>query len=176
MMSEAGVFMRRRKPHVVAFVLGLIAITAMAAGREATAEVADAGVETWPMHTPPSDDSAVAAYGRAIKLRPSYGECLKKAAGETPGIRDCMNDEYTYQDKRLGDIYNVLIAFMGEKDRLALRREEREWIAFRDRYCAIDPDPNGGQGIELDHGECLLDQTADRATELESRTMNKSNR
>lgn len=127
--------------------------------------------QQWPSHPLPTNSADAAAYGRAIKTRPSLDKCLKEAAGTTPGIRDCLSDEYTYQDERLNRAYKKLMLSQGKEEGAALRIEERRWIGFRDKFCALDPEP--GQGQELDHEECLVDQTTDRATDLESRLPGK---
>lgn len=122
--------------------------------------------DDWPAHPLPTRGEDVAAYGRAIKLRESLDKCLKDAAGTTPGIRDCMNSEHAYQDKRLNTAYKQLMALLNDGNRISLRDEERRWISFRDKFCAPD---DSGQGQELETDECLVDQTADRATQLEER-------
>lgn len=123
--------------------------------------------QQWPAHPIPTKSSDVAAYREAIKLRPSLDTCMKKAEGTTPGIRDCLSSEHAYQDKRLNVAYKKLMSSLSQDQRTTLRDEERQWIAFRDKFCAMDPNP--GQGQELDSAECLVDQTADRATVLEAR-------
>lgn len=123
--------------------------------------------DQWPSHPLPTKSSEAVAYGRAIGIQPSLGACLKQADGTTPGIRDCLRDEHGFQDHRLNQTYKKLMGSLNETDRKRLREEERRWIAFRDKFCASANDP--GQGQELESDECLVDQTADHATELESR-------
>ncbi len=120
--------------------------------------------EQWPSHPLPAKSSETAAYAHAIGLRPSLSACLKATGGTTPGIRDCLRDEHGFQDHRLNQSYKRLMGSLSEVDRKHLREEERRWIAFRDKFCARDSEP--GQGQELESDECLVDQTADRATEL----------
>jgi uncharacterized protein YecT (DUF1311 family) len=123
--------------------------------------------DQWPSHPLPTKSSKAAAYGRSIGLRPSLGVCLKETGGTTPDIRDCLRDEHGFQDHRLYQTYKKLMGSLNETGRKRLREEERRWIAFRNKFCA--PDNESGQGQELESNECLVDQTADRATELESR-------
>ncbi|GGY17782.1 hypothetical protein GCM10008098_06900 [Rhodanobacter panaciterrae] len=127
--------------------------------------------DQWPSHPLPAKSSEAVAYGRTIGLRPSLGACLKDAEGTTPGIRDCLRDEHGFQDHRLNQTYKKLMGSLNEADRKRLREEERRWISFRDKFCAPGSEP--GQGQELESDECLVDQTADRATELESRLYRK---
>ncbi len=130
--------------------------------------------EQWPNHPSPTKGSEVASYARSIGLRPSVSACIKSAGGATPGTRDCLRDEHDFQDHRLNQTYKKLMGSLVEVDRKHLREEERQWITFRDKYCAVGNEP--GQGQELDADECVVDQTADRATELESRMASESRR
>lgn len=129
--------------------------------------------DQWPNHPLPTKSSEAAAYGRAIGIQPSLGACLKEADETTPGIRDCLHDEHGFQDHRLNQTYKKLMGSLSEAGRKHLREEERRWIAFRDKFCAPDSEAGQGQGQELESDECLVDQTADRATELESRSHRK---
>jgi uncharacterized protein YecT (DUF1311 family) len=121
----------------------------------------------WPNHPLPTKSAEVAAYGHVIGLRSSLDTCLKEAGGTTPGNRDCLLEEHGFQDHRLNQIYGQLMKSLNDAGRKQLREEERRWIVFRDKFCAPENEP--GQTQELDSDECLVDQTADRATELESR-------
>jgi uncharacterized protein YecT (DUF1311 family) len=123
--------------------------------------------QQWPSHPLPTKSSEVPAYGRAIGLGPSFGTCLKEAEGTTPGVRDCLREEHGFQDHRLNQAYKKLMGSLTDASRKDLHEEERRWLAFRDKFCA--PDTEEGQGQELESDECLVDQTADRATGLESR-------
>ena len=127
--------------------------------------------DQWPIHPLPTKSSEAAAYAHAIGLRPSLSACIKKADGTTPGIHDCLRDEHGFQDHRLNQTYKKLMVSLNEHSRKQLREEERRWITFRDKFCA--PESESGQGQELESDECLVDQTADRATELESRLDSK---
>jgi uncharacterized protein YecT (DUF1311 family) len=135
---------------------------------------ATCSAEQWPTHPVPTQSSEVAAYREAIKLRPSLDTCMKQTEGTTPGMRDCLSSEHAYQDKRLNTVYKKLMGSLSQDKRTPLRDEERQWIAFRDKFCAMDSNP--GQAQELDADECLVDQTADRATELEARLEQKQAR
>ena len=122
--------------------------------------------DQWPSHPLPTKSSEADAYGRVIGIRPSLGACLKETDGTTPGIRDCLREEHGFQHHRLNQTYKKLMSSSSEAGRKHLREEERRWIAFRDKFCTPGNEP--GQGQELESDECLVDQTADRATELES--------
>lgn len=123
--------------------------------------------DQWPSHPLPTKSTEAAVYGRAIGIRPSLGACLKETDGTMPSIRDCLRDEHGFQDHRLNQTYKKLMGSLSEAERKHLREEERRWMTFRDTFCAPDPEP--GQVQELEADECVVDQTADRASELESR-------
>lgn len=124
--------------------------------------------DQWPAHPLPTKSSETAAYGRSIGLRPSLGSCLKQTDGTTPGIQTCLAQEHVFQDARLNRAYKKLMGSLNETSRKDLRDEERRWITFRNNFCSAGNEP--GQGQELESDECLVDQTADRATELELRS------
>lgn len=98
--------------------------------------------------------------------RPSYKACAEKA-DTTADINSCIGNEYTYQDKLLNDTYKALSKSLDDSRRTALRDEEREWIAKRDKACK--PDPDGGTAELINSNSCNLRWTAERAKELASR-------
>ena len=100
-------------------------------------------------------------------LRPSYQSCVSVSQGVTVALNDCIGAELAFQDKRLNVAYQRLRISLPEDGRLALRSEERAWIAHRDKRCA--PDPEGGTAAMLDANQCRLDETAARAAVLEKR-------
>lgn len=100
-------------------------------------------------------------------LRSSYDECLKTAAGVVPNMQDCIGAEHDYQDDRLNKVYQALISKLDKPGQLALRAEQRKWLADRGAECSLDPE--GGQGQRLEANDCMLEMTARRASELEVR-------
>lgn len=100
-------------------------------------------------------------------LRPGYDQCLKASEGVTLALNNCIGSEYDFQDKRLNTAYKALRQSLPEQQRVALRTEERAWIADRDKACA--PPAGGGTADMLGANECRLDRTAERAAELEAR-------
>lgn len=100
-------------------------------------------------------------------LRPSYHACVQASQGVTLALNDCIGVEHAFQDKRLNAAYQQLRKSLPGANRIALRDEERAWIAHRDKSCA--PDPEGGTASLLDANQCQLDATAARAAELKER-------
>ena len=112
-----------------------------------------------------ADDTSAASADK--HLRPSFDTCMDASDGVTVKMNSCLAKEFDYQDKRLNTAYQALRKSMSDKNRLALRDEERAWIKARDTKCA--PDKDGGTAALLVSSDCALTQTAQRATELEER-------
>lgn len=112
-----------------------------------------------------ADDTSASSADK--HLRPGFDTCMDASDGVTVKMNSCLAKEFDYQDKRLNKAYQALRKPMSDKDRLALRDEERAWIKARDTKCA--PDKDGGTAALLVSGDCALTQTAERATELEGR-------
>ncbi|WP_266168547.1 lysozyme inhibitor LprI family protein [Dyella subtropica] len=118
--------------------------------------------DQWPAHPMPTKLSEVAAHSALIKIRPSFKQCLGDAGGSTPPTKDCMDDEYDYQDGRLNLVYKQLMVSLSKDGQAKLREEERRWIRFRDGYC-------NKEEAELASYGCEIEMAADRATQLEDR-------
>ena len=114
----------------------------------------------------PGEPTALDERSIFLKLRPSYQPCLDDASGMPAMIR-CNQGEYTYQDKRLNATYKKLALTLDQTKRDALVKEERAWIALKEKDCAIPDD--AGQGAMLDAVTCSVTYTARRAAVLEGR-------
>ncbi len=101
-------------------------------------------------------------------LRGSYFQCLDSAAGITPKIQDCIDEELAFQDKRLSDIHQRMINSADKQGQFALKTAQEEWLIDRDQSCSSDG--QGGQGASLETNGCVLERTAKRATELEAQS------
>ena len=90
---------------------------------------------------------------------PTYTACLARAKGPVQAGM-CAQGEMGRQDGRLNLAYRRLLdRYVAMPARTAeLRREERAWLAGRDRQCTIN-------GDVIDQ-QCVIDQTARRADEL----------
>ncbi|MEZ2417459.1 lysozyme inhibitor LprI family protein [Luteibacter sp. RCC_6_2] len=106
-------------------------------------------------------------FSASLKLRASYQHCLDASGGATPGMQDCIDAEFAYQDKRLNAVYKRLMSTASASERIVLRNEERGWIVAKEKRCAVPESP--GQGDIIDSASCVVTETAKRATELESR-------
>jgi len=120
---------------------------------------------------PPADRAEASKSSAAQKqvdlLRSSYKACLDKSEGVTVAMRDCAGTEHKFQDDRLNHAYRLLRTNLNQAGATQLRDEQRGWIAERDRQCAVDKD--GGTAALIISDDCLVQVTAKRAAELESR-------
>lgn len=98
-------------------------------------------------------------------IRSSYQACLDASDAVTPVMKDCMGEEMTYQDQRLNAAYGRLMSRDG-LDKAALRSDERLWLKWRDERC--DVGSNAGQADDLVAYNCMVRETAVRASVLEA--------
>jgi uncharacterized protein YecT (DUF1311 family) len=129
------------------------------------------GVSAEEMERIIASDSILAG-NAAIKLRPSYQDCLDNSfIDEYPRLQ-CAYDEYDFQDARLNAVYKRLMESLPPPAKLALRAEERTWIRKRRRRCdfGIDPPPD----YVVEAADCEVSEAAKRSTELERRLKNST--
>lgn len=112
-----------------------------------------------------------AAEAQAPKAKPvpAYDKCLASPAGQsTAGMIDCAAAELAIQDARLNRAYQAAIARLDRpRQKMALQKAQRAWIAFRDADCASYYDQDWGSFARVEANVCVLDRTRDRAVELE---------
>lgn len=112
-----------------------------------------------------------AAAPRASNYGAVYDRCVasKAAQGSDVEMGECLVAEERRQDARLNAAYRAAMAgldFSRQKD--ALRKAQKAWLAFRDASCASVADADWGPASNLDSERCRLRRTAERADELES--------
>ena len=103
------------------------------------------------------------------KYSPAYDKCLAAPAGQsTAGMIDCIGAELKVQDARLNRAYQGAQKRMSlPRQKAALTKAQRAWIAFRDADCASLYDQDWGTLSRVEANSCVLDRTARRADELE---------
>ncbi|HEY4293253.1 lysozyme inhibitor LprI family protein [Luteibacter sp.] len=84
------------------------------------------------------------------------------AAAAAAGVQDTGSRDYDTQDARLNTVYKKLSGSLDDAGRKALRDEERQWIAGRDKACGVTP----GTVVK---NSCTTTQTSFRADELAKR-------
>jgi uncharacterized protein YecT (DUF1311 family) len=101
------------------------------------------------------------------ELTQEHSACLEKANGITAEMINCMLAETRRQDARLNENYKKLLSKLATERKNALIEAQRAWIRFRDANCGFYADPEGGSAARMAANECILNATADRATELQ---------
>ncbi|MBX7250027.1 MAG: lysozyme inhibitor LprI family protein [Caulobacteraceae bacterium] len=96
-----------------------------------------------------------------------YAACMEKAAS-TADYVDCIGAELTFQDKYLNRRYQDLMAELTPAQKDKLRKAQRDWMAFRDSWCAAQQDSDWGSLSTIVANQCVLDQTIGRTIDLEN--------
>ena len=117
----------------------------------------------------------LAAHAQPAKPKPvakpstNYERCLASASGmSTAGMIDCAAAELRVQDGRLNNAYQgALMRLERPRQKAALQKAQRAWIAFRDADCASYYDEDWGSMARVQANVCVLDRTRERAIELE---------
>ena len=104
------------------------------------------------------------------KFTPAYQKCLAAPSGQsTAGMIDCIGAELKIQDARLNRAYQGAQKRMTlPRQKAALTKAQRAWIAFRDADCASRTDPDWGTLSRIEANSCVLDRTAERADDLQA--------
>lgn len=106
--------------------------------------------------------------GDAAMLRNSFDECIQASGGVTPEMQGCIETEFEYQDARLNQAYQSLLARSTGDQKAKRESEQTQWRSERDSWCGWDA-KEGGQAQRLEANDCFLNMTAERATALEAR-------
>lgn len=104
------------------------------------------------------------------KYSPAYDRCLASPDGQsTMGMIACAGAELKLQDARLNRAYQAAMKRLDQpRQRAALQKAQRAWIAFRDADCASLYDQDWGSLSRIEANACMLDHTARRADALEA--------
>lgn len=101
-----------------------------------------------------------------VEYSKKYDRCMDVSGGVTSEMMNCMGDEIQRQDVKLNREYQALMANLSQTRKTALRDVQRAWIKYRDLNCDFYADPNAGTMAMLNAKSCYLEQTAQRAQEL----------
>jgi len=113
--------------------------------------------------------SVQAQPGKAAKPSTALDRCLARPEGQTTyGMVECIGVETQIQDARLNRAYQAAIARLERpRQKAALQKAQRAWIAFRDADCTSYLDEDWGSMARVEAQQCVLDRTVERADELE---------
>lgn len=103
------------------------------------------------------------------KYSSAYDKCLAAPSGQsTAGMIDCIGTEWQAQDARLNRAYQAALKRLElPRQKAALQKAQRAWIAFRDADCVSLYDQDWGTISRIEAASCRLDRTARRADALE---------
>lgn len=101
------------------------------------------------------------------KISQQYTACMNKASS-TVSMVQCTSAETARQDARLNKAYNGLMSKLSKTRKQELQTAQRLWIKYRDANCKFYVDPNGGSIAQVKGVNCVMNETAKRATELEN--------
>lgn len=106
---------------------------------------------------------------KPAKAVSALDRCLATPEGmSTYGMIDCIGKEVGVQDARLNRAYQAaLMRLERPRQKAALQKAQRAWIAFRDADCAAYVDEDWGSMARVESNQCVLDHTRQRADELE---------
>lgn len=106
---------------------------------------------------------------KPAKAVSALDRCLATPEGmSTYGMIDCIGKEVVVQDARLNRAYQAaLMRLERPRQKAALQKAQRAWIAFRDADCASYFDEDWGSMARVESNQCVLDHTRQRADELE---------
>ena len=107
------------------------------------------------------------------EMTQEYSTCLEQSNGVTAEMINCILAETVRQDARLNKNYKNLLSKLAAERKSALIEAQRAWIKFRDTNCGFYADPEGGSAARMAANECILNATAQRATELRLLTNDK---
>lgn len=123
--------------------------------------IAPQGAQGLSVRATASLDTVVAHYSAA------YETCVRKAVA-TPDMIDCAAKETERWDGRLNRAYQARMNSLNDRQRAALKRAEKTWLAFRQADCEAYEDEEWGTISRIDASQCYLRRTVERALELES--------
>jgi uncharacterized protein YecT (DUF1311 family) len=103
------------------------------------------------------------------RYSPAYGDCLDTPDGQsTAGMIACTDTEMKLQDTRLNAAYAKAMGKLNERQKTALRKAQRAWVAFRDADCASLWDDEWGSLSRVNANGCMLSRTVERTIELQT--------
>lgn len=111
------------------------------------------------------------AYAHNDLYSTEFQQCLDQSNGITSKNIACIKEESDLQDKRLNTAYKVLKTSISKERQEQLKTAQRLWIQYRDANCAFYHDPEGGSLARVMANDCMLEETANRAKELEDLRM-----
>jgi uncharacterized protein YecT (DUF1311 family) len=102
----------------------------------------------------------------------TYKTCMDNSAGNTASINACTDGEYERLDGRLNRSYQATLRRLSRTKSMALRSDERGWVATRSDKCLADlkdEREDGGTIYSILIRDCTLQELKRRILWIESR-------
>jgi uncharacterized protein YecT (DUF1311 family) len=91
---------------------------------------------------------------------PEFGACVKKSAGVTSEMMNCVDVEMKRQDEKLNQSYQKLLASLKPPRKAQLIDAQQAWLKYRELNCAFYDDGSGGTAGGLAANDCTMTMTA----------------
>jgi uncharacterized protein YecT (DUF1311 family) len=103
------------------------------------------------------------------RFTPEFRQCEAKTDGVMPDAMDCIEKEFTRQDKRLNQAYQALLAELPKGKQDELRKAQRAWLEYTEKNCSFLYDGKifSGQDDRLNAAYCSARERSERATALQ---------
>ncbi len=103
----------------------------------------------------------------AAKTSAIYQQCEQAALSEYD-VLACIESETNRQDQRLNRNYHAAMQRIEAFRQADLRKIQRLWIKYRDAKCGFFYHRHSGSGGLVDASQCRMEETIQRADELEA--------
>jgi uncharacterized protein YecT (DUF1311 family) len=100
----------------------------------------------------------------------AYTGCMNRADGVTAAMNDCIGGEYDRLDRRLNASYQATLRRLPRARQMALRSQERGWLATREETCLAQlevPPENMGTLDQIQLRLCNLEELKRRIVWIE---------
>ena len=105
-----------------------------------------------------------AGTGSTDGYRPQFDQCLRESESVPARMLECGATEQAYQDGKLEQTYQQLLAAESPEVQERTRQNQRQWLAQRTRAC----DPKAGTGDHaIDKPACVLEETKNQVNRLQ---------
>ena len=106
-----------------------------------------------------------------VRASPRFDACVRQN-DSTPAREACAAGETRRWDERLNTAYRRVMASANwtAATKALLRDAQRAWVPYRNAKCAAQSelDYEGGTMSRIDYADCVMNETALRAVELEA--------
>jgi len=100
-----------------------------------------------------------------------YSQMYKDCNGDAETSLDrvaCTSNELNLQEGRINQAYIMVMRHLPQPAKDALRANQRQWVAAKDRRCTTGDLPSMGWSRSVAMRTCLIDETIKRRLQLEA--------